>query len=332
METNRPLILLALIIVILAPLSGCTTTTEKVGNNRKNPVYGQEMRQFVQNISAYAKAQDSDFIIIPQNGLGLLTANGTGNGTPIMSYMSAIDGVGQEDLRYGYGSDNVATSPDVTGMLRRLLSTAEHNGVQALVIDYCSDQVKMDDSYSKNKADGYISFAADHRALDNIPAYPVHPYGMNTNNITSLKDAKNFLYIVNPEQYATKEAFIAAIKATNYDVVIIDAFFSDAQLTKDDVASLNVKANGGSRLVISYMSIGEAENYRYYWKSGWKTNNPSWLDKENPEWKGNYKVRYWEKSWQDMIFGNNASYTHRLLGSGFDGAYLDIIDAYEYYE
>jgi cysteinyl-tRNA synthetase len=80
------------------------------------------------------------------------------------------------------------------------------------------------------------------------------------------------------------------------------------------------------------MSIGEAEDYRYYWKPEWKRNPPAWLGKVNPDWPGCYKVHYWDKNWQDIIFGNNSSYLKRILDAGFDGAYLDIIDAFEYFE
>ncbi|MBQ5572035.1 MAG: endo alpha-1,4 polygalactosaminidase, partial [Bacteroidales bacterium] len=82
------------------------------------------------------------------------------------------------------------------------------------------------------------------------------------------------------------------------------------------------------RMVIAYMSIGEAEDYRYYWQAEWKRGNPSWLDKENPKWKGNYKVKYWKSEWQEIIF----DYLSRITNAGFDGVYLDIIDAFEYYE
>jgi len=80
------------------------------------------------------------------------------------------------------------------------------------------------------------------------------------------------------------------------------------------------------------MSIGEAEDYRYYWKAEWKTNPPSWLAEENPNWPGNYKVRYWNEDWQNIIYGNNDSYLRKILDAGFDGVYLDIIDAFEYFE
>ena len=113
----------------------------------------------------------------------------------------------------------------------------------------------------------------------------------------------------------------------------MDIFDRDGvAFTASEINQLKSKANGGKRLVICYMSIGEAEDYRYYWESGWKVGNPSFLDKENPNWKGNFKVRYWDKDWQKIIYGNNSSYLKKILDAGFDGVYLDIIDAFEYFE
>ncbi len=87
------------------------------------------------------------------------------------------------------------------------------------------------------------------------------------------------------------------------------------------------------------MSIGEAENYRWYWQNEWDADNdgqpdpgaPSWLGPMNPDWEGNYKVKYWESNWQDIIFGSDTSYLDKIIQAGFDGVYLDIIDAYEYW-
>jgi len=52
------------------------------------------------------------------------------------------------------------------------------------------------------------------------------------------------------------------------------------------------------------------------------------LDEENPDWEGNYKVRYWMEGWQEIIY----NYLDRIMYVDFDGIYMDIIDAYEYYE
>lgn len=67
-----------------------------------------------------------------------------------------------------------------------------NNGKKILSIDYCSTISIMDDSYTQNAAKGYISFAVDHRELDNIPAYPAQPFQENADNINTLTDSKIF--------------------------------------------------------------------------------------------------------------------------------------------
>ena len=59
---------------------------------------------------------------------------------------------------------------------------------------------------------------------------------------------------------------------------------------------------------------------------------PTWLDKENPEWRGNYLVRYWEPEWQSIIFGTPNSLLDKIIDAGFDGVYLDKIDSFEDWE
>ena len=166
------------------------------------------------------------------------------------------------------------------------------------------------------------------RELNVLP--PGNPYNANTENITTLNDAQNFLYYINPTA-VTKNTYINQLSLVLHDILIIDAFFDTTMLTSTEVSYLKHQA-GRERLVIAYMSIGEAEDYRYYWQESWGRNPPSWLAEENPDWAGNYKVRYWEKEWQDIIFGSDGSYLGRIINAGFDGVYLDIIDAFEYFE
>jgi cysteinyl-tRNA synthetase len=212
------------------------------------------------------------------------------------------------------------------------LDLAKEYGVTIFVTDYCSSTAKIDDSYSRNNLKGYISFAAAHRELDNIPSYPAKLSGENNNTVVSLNEAKNFLYLINPDQYPGKQDFINSVTSTNYDLLIMDLFFDEEPFTSAEVESLKNKANGGKRLVICYLSIGEAEDYRYYWKSSWKKGDPEWLYRENPDWEGNYKVKYWMDEWKGIIYGHDNSYLNKVLDAGFDGVYLDIIDAFEYFE
>jgi len=77
-----------------------------------------------------------------------------------------------------------------------------------LVTDYCSSQPKMSDSYSQNNTNNYASFSANHRELDNIPSFPNPIFSENNNQITALSEIQNFLYLINPSNYATKTDFI----------------------------------------------------------------------------------------------------------------------------
>jgi cysteinyl-tRNA synthetase len=296
--------------------------------------YKQEMRGLVQQISAYSKAINQDFVIIPQNGAELLSKTGDETGSPDLTYLGAINGIGQEDLFYGYNNDDEATPGDANTWISGFLEMAKSNGdIKIMVTDYCSTPSKMDDSYSLNSSRGYISFAADHRELDNIPTYPPQINNENNKQIKNLQEAENFLYLISPDnEYASPQAFVDAVGNTNYDFVIMDFFFDGQEFTADQIAGLKQKANGGSRLLICYMSIGEAEDYRYYWQEDWKVGNPSFIEKPDPNWPGNYYVRYWEKDWQNIIFGNDSSYLKKILDKGFDGVYLDIIDAFEQFE
>lgn len=292
--------------------------------------FKQDMRDFVQRISEYAKNINSSFAIIPQNGHEILTKNGETDGPAATTYMNHIDGVGREDLFYGYEEDNEPTPQSDRNYMIKFMDIAENNGVEVLVTDYCWDLDKMDDSYAQNVAKKYTSFAADHRELDNIPAYPEQPHSVNDSDITYLSEIKNFLYLLNTDQFESKQAFLSALQNTDYDLVLIDLFYDGTEeLTAPEVASLKTKKNGGRRLIVCYMSIGEAEDYRYYWRSQWNANRPEWLKGENPDWEGNFKVQYWNGDWQKIIVGNDDSYLKRILDAGFDGVYLDIIDAFE---
>ena len=151
-----------------------------------------------------------------------------------------------------------------------------------------------------------------------------------------LANLNDWLYVLQPSGAAS----LAAIQASAFDGVVID-YSSDGtgatQFTPAEIAAL--KASG--KVVVAYMSIGEAESYRFYWNSTWNDGGPNdpdappWLGPENPDFAGNYKVRYWQPAWQQIIFGVQSgpseSYLDRILDQGFDGVYLDIIDAFTFW-
>ena len=293
--------------------------------------YRQAMRDFVIRISETARAQDPNFIIIPQNGIELVTLGKQATDELAISYLDAIDGHGQEDLFYGYVQDNQPTPAEETERFLSYLRRSHQAGKTVLVTDYCTRPEYAANALDRCTADGFVSFVAPHRELDIIPtANPPHE---NAQDVWRLSDVHNFLYLINPENFDTRADFVEAVSQTNYDLIIMDLFFNDGSaFTSDEIELLKRKSNGGRRLVICYMSIGEAEDYRYYWQSDWNHHKPAWLSKRNPHWAGNYKVRYWHSEWQNIICGPDDSYLNRILTAGFDGVYLDIIDAFEYFE
>ena len=151
------------------------------------------------------------------------------------------------------------------------------------------------------------------------------------------------------------------IAASPYDLVVVDYSrwgTDDGRFSPDDVRRMQMKPDGSRRYVLAYLSIGEAESYRFYWNDDWvetlavtaigedsearriaaagkprklripRLSAPIWLGRENENWEGNYLVRYWEKGWQDIIFGSRTAYLERIVAAGFDGVYLDRVDAY----
>jgi cysteinyl-tRNA synthetase len=129
----------------------------------------------------------------------------------------------------------------------------------------------------------------------------------------------------------------AVIASAPYDVFVID-YSSDGDdehaFTPEDIARLKRKPDGGRRIVLCYLSIGEAESYRYYWRPEWDIAAlaPAWLAAANKRYRSNILVRYWWDEWQAIVFRGENSYLDRILAAGFDGVYLDRVDVEQEFE
>jgi cysteinyl-tRNA synthetase len=113
------------------------------------------------------------------------------------------------------------------------------------------------------------------------------------------------------------------------DWIVLDAVFNSEVGGKWTAAEVRkIRTGKAGRKVLAYLSIGEAEDFRPYWKKSWKAKPPAFLGPENPDWKGNYRVRYWQAPWQRLIL----SAVDDIVARGFDGVYLDTVDTFEFFE
>jgi len=117
------------------------------------------------------------------------------------------------------------------------------------------------------------------------------------------------------------------------DILVVDYSWDGSEareLTPVDVERLRRRPAGPPRIVLAYLSIGEAEDYRFYWPE--LSKNRGVLGPSNRAWRGNYLVRYWEPLWRRLVIRDARSYLNRILSQGFDGVFLDMVDAAEPWE
>ena len=137
-------------------------------------------------------------------------------------------------------------------------------------------------------------------------------------------------YVLQPEQLAeNRSAVVQKLANCDRDWIILDVSYAGDEQSRWSRAELQtIRGGRESRKVIAYLSIGEAEDYRSYWKPGWKQNPPEFLLKENPDWPGNHAVKFWMEQWQRIILNE----VDKISSQGFDGLYLDKVDIFEDFE
>ncbi len=320
--------LAALVIITVFGINGCSK------KNDPPPArdYMQEMKYFIQDLSNWSKSQDPGFLVLTQNGHDMITTDGHPASMPDLDYLASLNGFGRDKLYFGYYNEDQESPFDIQSDWAFMLSKARLNNFPIFVTDYCSTPSKIDTAFARNTRNGFISFATGSYDLNTIPSYPAEPWNESNSFIMKIDSVKNFLFLNNTGTYNSKAEFISAIEATNYDMLITDLFVHGNPLTPGDVELLKQKENGGLRLVLACVSIGEADSSRYYWNSNWTRSPPSWLKAENTSSPGNYYVAYWETEWQDIVYGNADSYVQKIMNAGFDGICLLNPEVYQYFE
>lgn len=123
---------------------------------------------------------------------------------------------------------------------------------------------------------------------------------------------------------------VEQMAASEYDMVVLDFIPSEIENTDYPMAEVIEQLRSAShpKLVIAYIDVGQAEEYRTYWQPGWGIGHPEWITGNDPDgWEGNFPVAYWYDEWRDIWLAEDG-YLQAILDAGFDGVYLDWVEAY----
>lgn len=313
--------------IVLAEVRQAPSGGSEAERQEGNPKV--EMIRLIGDLHAYAVKKNPSFELMGNNGLGIYNSEDvTEQDTQYL--LSSISGIIMEEYNYGWEmKDDSITPGSARREMQANLTIPMEKKVPVLNIDYCRTEKHVANGYAVSAEKGFIEYAAPHRQLDSLPETGAH-YA-NTVNIRSLSDVKNFLVLLNPDKFKHKAEYLAALAGSEYDLIIVDSLFDGVPLSAEEVASLKHKPQGGDRLVFAYLSLGEAEDYRSYWKKEWSAHRPDWIAEENESWNGNYKVKFWTTEWRQIVFGAKDALLDQILAQGFDGSFLDVIDAYDYF-
>ncbi len=133
--------------------------------------------------------------------------------------------------------------------------------------------------------------------------------------------------------YQLQNIDVAALSRSDTDLLVIDYAQTagegpTVEFSRSEIEALKIKSNGDRRIVLAYLSIGEAEEYRFYWNREFSKSRPKWLARVNKDWPDNHRVRFWMDEWKAIIMRQPHSYLDRILDAGFDGVYLDRLDVH----
>ncbi len=150
-----------------------------------------------------------------------------------------------------------------------------------------------------------------------------------------LNAAQTWMYQI---QDLNENGQLTALAQSDYPLLVLEPGqnFTDSPYdTATIVQTLRNRPDGSRRLLLAYIDIGQAEDYRSYWQSTWTAptgttrGDPDYLVTIDPDgWSGNYPTAYWDARWKNIWLGSSGIIA-QLANFGFDGVYLDWVEAYD---
>ncbi|MEQ9109361.1 MAG: hypothetical protein RIF37_15135 [Rhodospirillaceae bacterium] len=312
--------------------------TEEMVPLSRVPNYRDRMREIIEELADYAATRNKNFAILARPGFELLRWDQrefilaeakrqenmmlpedaiTPLKEPMRRFIQAIDGIALNDQFCGEGR-----STDELMIYKRM-------GVSLFSVEHCGTEAAAFGALEQSSVVGIVSHADADEAdiFGDIPNR--RPMNENSNNIETLDDVQNVLVATQSRPHGSRGDWLLALSQTNYDAIVIDAFYNGKEaLTEDEVHSLKFKELGSRRLAIAWLDISYASDDRYYWEREWEVGSPSWIVGRHPDRPGTYAVEYWHPRWKSIL----GTYFKGLMDLGFDGVILNGTDAYLRFE
>mgnify|MGYP000000839527 FL=1 len=311
--------------------------------------YRDLLRENVIALSNYAKANRPDFQIMVHEGQDLLTrslweyhldgylkARNNGEDVSDPSFLLNLKQtspefeplVGGRSAEYLKSIDAVVVNNHFCQKLP-LNPVIVQNGIKAFSVDLCPDGRTFDRAISASLKEKipFYGFLSSNKAFRKIAAQPI--IKENAENIFDLKSAQNISFLLKDNLYADKNDFIEAVRASNYDVVVIEPYFRQRQpFTPEEINAMKYKKNGTRRQLLARFSVTEAKDTDYYWNNSWKIGSPDWLVRASFVEPRGVITRYWDNEWKNYM----SRYFQGIIKSGYDGAFLTGLENHRYFE
>lgn len=158
-------------------------------------------------------------------------------------------------------------------------------------------------------------------------ALPQVSQSQDNSDVPGIEDVETWFYYLDVN---LDDDTLTQIVASDYDMVVIDFIPSEANNTDYPMADLVTALHTAEhpKLVIAYIDTGQAEDYRSYWQPEWQIGDPEWIVATDPDgWDGNYPVAYWFDAYREIWLGEDGL-LNAIVTTGFDGIYLDWVEAY----
>lgn len=168
------------------------------------------------------------------------------------------------------------------------------------------------------------------------PQQPVNPIIQTTPIVKriTLEEVKHWVYNI---QHVSTAANIEALVGSHFDMYVLEPTrseknenFNMKKLVKD-IREYNIQNYHKDPIILAYVDIGQAEEWRWYFGDDWQIGNPYWLVANDPNgWDGNYPVAYWNPVWHNIMYKGyyGTSSVKQTLEDGFDGIYMDWVEAF----